>query len=440
MFDLTISTLLNMLRGIMEGGGLVSALSWLLPFLLFFEIPLALFNIVGVLKHCAEEGKRPVSTHYLPLVSCILTCYNEGKAIEDSLHSVLEQTYRGVIQVIVVIDGAAQNKSTYDTAVQFERSMKASPGRKLIIVPKFSRGGLVSSANAALNFAEGEIVIRLDGDSLLANDAVAKIVRRFSDSNVVAACGNIKVRNEHASVWAKLQSIEYFLAINFSKTASSAYGALNNISGAFGIFRKEILQKIGGWNAGTAEDLDITIRIKSYYKRSNKKFRLIFIEDAVCYTDVPETLKGFYRQRLRWDGDYPYIIKKHAMSITPGLIGWKNFLWEMLNMFTLPVTATMIYFYTAYMLLCYPLPLVFALNIILYAVYLTISGITYIIGLVLLSTDVKNDLLKLPLLLFYPLFMFSSRINSFLAILWEVVGKQHQGSSMLPYYIAKKIK
>lgn len=298
------------------------------PFIIFLEIPLYLLIISAYIKKFWNEvflDKLP--PHYFPTVSCIITCYNEGTAIIATIHSLVEQLYRGNIEILVMVDGSDINKSTYDAAHAFAtkyHSEHKNTSRYIQVIPKKIRGGRVSSNNLGLSLAKGEIIIIIDGDCSLDNDLIASAVRGFADKNVVASSGNIRVRNTKASLVAKFQAIEYMIGLQLSKTGLAELGMLNNISGAHGIFRKSFMKAIGGWKNGTAEDSDMTLRIKPYLKQY-PNLKIIHSYDANMHTDVPSTWKALFKQRLRWDGDLWYLyFRRYSKLLRPRNIGWKN--------------------------------------------------------------------------------------------------------------------
>ncbi|MGI6253824.1 MAG: glycosyltransferase family 2 protein, partial [Aminivibrio sp.] len=246
--------------------------------------------------------------------------------MRKTIMSLATQLYPGNIEIIPVLDGASSNKETYDAVYSMVEEVDSLPGRELKIVPKWKRGGRVSSLNSGFVLSAGEVVMVFDGDTSFDNDMIQKAVRHFSDPSVMCVSGCLRARNWRSSPVAALQAMEYLVSIMASKTGLSEFNAVNNISGAFGIFRREILTLIGGWDAGTAEDLDLTLRVKSYFGRY-KSLRIVFDPEVMGHTDVPETLTDFFRQRLRWDGDLFYLyFLKHFRSFSPRLMGWPNLL------------------------------------------------------------------------------------------------------------------
>ena len=136
-----------------------------------------------------------------------------------------------------------------------EKTFGNYKNRAILVVPKWQRGGRVSSLNAGLKFATGDIVMALDADTSFDNDMVAKSVKYFLDPNVIAVSGALRVRNAKKNLLTWLQALEYIISIHAGKVALASFNIINNVSGAFGIFRTSMIRHIGGWDTGTAEDL-----------------------------------------------------------------------------------------------------------------------------------------------------------------------------------------
>lgn len=428
-------TLAPLIQGDWLGGIVV-----LLPYVLFFEIPWTLFIFTGIIKYKFSRAREEVRRPYFPEVSCIITCYNEGRDIEKTVVSLTEQIYPGKIQILLVIDGASANMETMRAAKQLEGWVNGHHNRSLLILPKWQRGGVVSSSNLAFQFAVGKIIIKADGDSSFDNNMVERATRHFEDDTVVAVSGCLRVRNAGKTLCAAFQAIEYFISIHASKTALSEFNMVNNISGAFGIFRRELLVLVQGWDAGTAEDLDMTLRIKNYFARAHNKFRIVFDPETICFTDVPESFAKFFKQRIRWEGDYPFILCKHRHSFNPRFMGWANFLGGLIGMFTHIVIPCMVFIYTLWLLCEFRIDFVIALLFAVYLFYFFLLFVIYVTSVFLLSERKSSDLSRLYLLPIMPLFLFATKINSLAAILWELVGRGHKDSTMAPWWVLRKNK
>ncbi len=422
-----------------KSDGATGMLMLLFPYFLLFELPLNIFVLLGV----ARWFTRKISTlepnpKYAPTVSCIITCYSEGKDVEKTLQSLTEQLYRGHIEMIPVLDGASSNPATLDAVRNFQIDKSLHPKRHLRPIAKWQRGGRVSSLNAGLDQANGDIIMALDGDTSFDNTMVAAMVRHFADPDVPAVAGSLRVRNAGASLTARMQAIEYLLSIHMSKIGLAEWNVVNNISGAFGAFRRSFLEHIGGWDTHTAEDLDITLRIKSYSR--NRTIRIPFEPEAVGHTDAPTTFWGFLKQRLRWDGDLYFLyVRKHKHSINPRILGWPNFLITLLS-------AMMFQIVLPFVIVAYTLMAVFMLSLpafvflfgLIYLLYFSVTVVLYLNLLIMVSERPKEDLKLIPFLPLFPIFMMIMRCWSAVAILNEMWRRGHEESSMAPWWVLKK--
>ncbi|MGL5949771.1 MAG: glycosyltransferase family 2 protein [Aeromonas sp.] len=412
----------------------------LLPVLLLLEVPLMALVVTGVLRwfeRYSQRGRR--LPQRFPKVSCIITCYSEGEAIKSTIFTLKEQLYRGPMEIIAVIDGAKANAHTYQAALSCVDAFADSPKRRLVLLPKWQRGGRVSTLNAGLAAATGEIVINADGDTSFDNTMVDEIVACFDDPNVPAAGGALRVRNWQDGVLGRLQAIEYMISMQFGKTGLSEWNLINNISGAFGAFRRDFLRQIGGWDTHTAEDLDLTLRIKHYFKR-HPHLRIAFAPHAIGHTDAPSDVITLANQRLRWDGDLLFLyLRKHKYSLTPRILGWKTFLFTLIfgvgQNVLLPLLVTV---YTLWLVVSYPAPFVAAVFISLYLIYLALTAGSFVLFLCMVSEQPRTDIHRLPWLLAYPLYTWLMRLWCAVALLNELFRRGHEESSMAPWWVLKR--
>ena len=409
------------------------------PYFLLMEVPLNLLVLAGTLRWFVRKRSAiPRRSLYRPRVSCVITCYSEGADVEQTLRSLAEQTYKGFIEIIPVVDGATANAATLHAVRAFKAGTRLPGNRVLRPLAKWQRGGRVSSLNAGLAYGHGEIIINVDGDSSFDNDMVAKMVRHFEDPKVPAVAGSLRVRNSGRSWVTRVQALEYLLSIHMSKIGLSEWNLVNNVSGAFGAFRRSFLQQIGGWDTHTAEDLDLTIRIKSYFRRYG--LRIPFDPEAVGHTDTPHTLRGYLQQRLRWDGDLFFIyLRKHRHSFNPSLTGWPNFLLLLLSgLFFQIVLPFIILGYTLVALIVLPFTAFVFYALLIYALYLAMASLLYL-GLMLMVTERPRQDLRLALILpIFPFAMFGLRCWSVYAVLNEALRRGHEESSMAPWWVLKR--
>lgn len=240
-----------------------------------------------------------------PLVSIIVPGKNEGKHIFKLANSLKEQTYKN-FEFIVVDDG-----SDDDTAVICGSLIKN--GLITMFLSNKVRGGKASAANLALRYTKGKYIVHMDADCSFDVDAVENILVPFYyDKKIGAVGGDVQVRNFRESLCATLQSLEYTDTISVGRVSQSQLGIYRIISGAFGAFRKEALDAVGGWDIGPGLDGDITVKIRKL------GFHIHFEPTAVCQTSVPVTFKALIKQRLRWDKSLVrFRLRKHNDVYVP---------------------------------------------------------------------------------------------------------------------------
>lgn len=413
-----------------------------LPFVLLFEMPVQGAIMLGVLRYgWRRRGVHALPATFCPPVSCLITCYSEGRDVRKTIESLTEQLYPGHIEMLALVDGAHQNRATAEAVREMLERVNSRPRRRLELVAKLQRGGRVSSLNQGLALAKGDIVLALDGDTSFDNDMVAQIAQHFADPNVVGVSGNLRVRNAFRTLVTRLQALEYMLSIHLSRTGLNEFNAVNNISGAFGAFRREFVARIGGWDSGTAEDLDMTLRIKKYFGRY-PQLRIMFEPRAIGHTDAPESLGQFLKQRLRWDGDLSYLyLRKFRDSLRPSLIGWRQFivlLWT--GYFFQLVLPFVVLSYMSVVFLLYPAGHVLGVLAFVYLFYWLMTAAMYLEYYFVLSERRKYDLKFAWVTLLFPAFAFITRVWNALATLAELFTRQHLDSSMAPWWVLRKTK
>lgn len=240
-----------------------------------------------------------------PLISIIIPGKNEGQHLYKLTKSLDEQTYKN-FELIIVDDGSDDNTPIIGRNLE-----------KIGLIDKFlrneQRGGKASAANLALQFCTGKYIVHLDADCSFDRHAIEHVLVPFyMDEKIGAVGGNVKVRNYKNSLCAKLQAIEYLKTVSIGRIITSELGIYKIISGAFGAFKPEILDAIGGWDIGPGLDGDITVKIrKSGYK-------IHFQPTAVCLTNAPEKFKVLTKQRLRWDKSIiRFRVRKHKDVYVP---------------------------------------------------------------------------------------------------------------------------
>jgi cellulose synthase/poly-beta-1,6-N-acetylglucosamine synthase-like glycosyltransferase len=247
-----------------------------------------------------------------PLVSVIAPGRNEGAHIGELVASLARQTYRN-LELVVVDDGSDDETPTICRRLKRE-------GKIDQYIRNDPRGGKASAANTALLYAKGKFVVHLDADSNLRFDAIERVILPFYlDPEVGAVGGDLRAANPEVGLATRCQAMEYIKAISIGRTVSGALGLLHIVSGAFGAFRRDTLERLGGWDVGPGLDGDLAMKIRKL------GMRIVHEPDAVCFTNVPRSFKGIARQRYRWDRSMVrFRIRKHRDVFW---WEWSNFSW-----------------------------------------------------------------------------------------------------------------
>jgi cellulose synthase/poly-beta-1,6-N-acetylglucosamine synthase-like glycosyltransferase len=267
-----------------------------------------------------------------PPISVLVPAHNEEKNIADSVRSLLALDYPE-LEIIVVNDGSTDG-TLRELIEQFDLQptnllhisniatrplngiyMSKADGR-LLVLDKQCSGRKADALNAALNAASSPYVCAVDADAVLESDALLRIMAPvLSDPRrVVATGGIVRVINGSSvrrgsvrrvrlpgSLLEVLQVIEYLRAFLVGRQGWAQFNLLLIISGAFGVFRRDLCQQIGGFRpSAIGEDLDLVVRMHRHLRERGEQYSISFVPDPVCWTEVPRTTKMLARQRVRW--------------------------------------------------------------------------------------------------------------------------------------------
>jgi cellulose synthase/poly-beta-1,6-N-acetylglucosamine synthase-like glycosyltransferase/spore germination protein YaaH/peptidoglycan/xylan/chitin deacetylase (PgdA/CDA1 family) len=246
----------------------------------------------------------------LPGVTVLIPAHNEESVILQTVTSVLASNYPD-LHVVVVNDGSA------DSTGELLDSHFGEDPRVLILHQK--NRGKAAALNRALSEARTEIVVTIDADTEIEPDAIRKMVRHFGDPKVGAMAGNVKVGNR--SRWlTRWQALEYITSQNLEKRAFDLLNCITVVPGALGAWRRAAIDAAGGITADTvAEDADLTIAIRRL------GWRIGYEEEAVAWTEAPDTPRALVRQRFRWTfGTLQSFWKHRDTLLRPkhGTLGW----------------------------------------------------------------------------------------------------------------------
>jgi cellulose synthase/poly-beta-1,6-N-acetylglucosamine synthase-like glycosyltransferase len=221
-----------------------------------------------------------------PEVCVIIAGLNEADCLALTLESLLG-TYPHM-HIVVVDDGSTDGMSQIANSYARRRN-------DITVVTMPERGGKSSALNAALAFTSAEILVCVDSDSHLGDNAIWEIVQPFADPRVGAVSGSVMVRNPTTNLITRLQALEYLRCIFIGRMFTSRLGILGIVSGAFGAYRREVIAAIGAWDVGPGEDGDLSLRVR------RAGYEVVFAPYAQCFTTPVATWKGLTKQRRRWE-------------------------------------------------------------------------------------------------------------------------------------------
>ena len=266
--------------------------NWFMLYLFLTAIFLAMGRIIliGILavsqrSQDKKETKERLAEAILYPVSIIVPAYNEEITATKTIESLLKIDYKD-FEIIFVDDGSKDK--TYEIV---KAAYEDHPKVKIFTKPN---GGKASALNYGIDHATYDFVVCIDADTQLKNDAVYHLMTYFSDEEIGAVAGTVKVGNENNLI-TRWQSIEYITAQNMDRRAFDLINSITVVPGAIGAFRKTAISKAGGFTYDTlAEDCDLTMRIlKQGYIIKN-------CAEAIAYTEAPESVSMLLKQRFRW--------------------------------------------------------------------------------------------------------------------------------------------
>ena len=292
-------------------------------------------------------------------MTLICPAYNEEAGVVPSVNSLISLRYPE-FQVVVVNDGSKD--ATLERLIE---AFRLKPSHRvlrqllptqevrgiyesayvpnLVVVDK-ANGGKADALNCGINLARYPLVCCMDGDSLLENDSLLRIARPFMDrADLVASGGVIRplngckvtamgIRGIHLpdSWLARFQIVEYLRAFLFGRVGLASLDTMFIVSGAFGVFRKDLIVQAGGFETATiGEDFELVVRMHRCLREWKRPYHITLVPDPVCWTEVPEDTKVLGRQRNRWQRGLLETLWKHRRM-------WFNPKYGRVGLFSMP--------------------------------------------------------------------------------------------------------
>jgi cellulose synthase/poly-beta-1,6-N-acetylglucosamine synthase-like glycosyltransferase/spore germination protein YaaH/peptidoglycan/xylan/chitin deacetylase (PgdA/CDA1 family) len=246
-------------------------------------------------------GKPAEVASYKPTVAVLIPAYNEEKVIERTIRAALNSNYPN-LRVIVIDDGSR------DRTLEVARSafVREEAAGRVLILTKPNAGKAEALNYGIEHIQDAELFVGIDADTIIANDAISRLVPHFINPKVGAIAGNAKVGNR-VNLWTRWQALEYITSQNFERRALDVLGAVSVVPGAIGAWRVSAVREVGGYQIDTvAEDADLTMALL------RRGYRVEYEDMALAYTEAPTNANGLMRQRFRWSFGILQAVYKHS--------------------------------------------------------------------------------------------------------------------------------
>ena len=272
---------------------------------------LLIIGALATIDRIRGSSSQNLDPAFKPPVAVLIPAYNEEKVIERTIRSVLVSRYPN-LRVIVIDDGSKDRTLEIATS-KFQNEISAG---KVVVLTK-PNSGKAEALNYGLQHVTEDFYVGIDADTVIAREAIGRLIPHFADQTIGAVAGNAKVGNR-VNIWTRWQALEYITSQNFERRALDLLGAVTVVPGALGAWRTEVVRQAGGYHVNTvAEDADLTMSIL----RSG--FRVIYEDRALAYTEAPVSARGLMRQRFRWSFGILQAVWKHRGALLRrGALGW----------------------------------------------------------------------------------------------------------------------
>jgi cellulose synthase/poly-beta-1,6-N-acetylglucosamine synthase-like glycosyltransferase len=312
-------------------------------------VGIASLEVARTMRRLTVAGYDDIFANpFAPGVSILVPAYNEEVGIVESVHSLLGLRYPE-FEVIVIDDGStdatfARLQAAFDlvptervipqlvpTLGRIISTYAAREGEPLIVVRKENTGRRSDPLNVGINAASKHLICMVDADSILDADALLRVAKPFVDDpeHVIGTGGVVRAANgvivERGRVvearmpdgWlARIQVMEYLRSFLLGRTGWSRLGGLLIISGAFGLFRRDTVIEVGGLDLNCiGEDAELVARLHHHFRVARRSYRIVFVAEPVCWTEVPSTVTELGRQRRRWSLGLAQVLRTHRKMI-----------------------------------------------------------------------------------------------------------------------------
>ena len=276
--------------------------------------------LVGIFA-VIDRLRRPryhSSPEFCPPVAVLIPAYNEETVIVRTIRSVLNSDYKNLR--VIVIDDGSRDRTAEVAAAAYAQEIAA--GRLQVLTKP--NGGKAAALNYALDRIDEAVYVGIDADTVIAADAISKLIPHFQNPAIGAIAGNAKVGNR-VNIWTRWQALEYITSQNFERRALDLFHVVTVVPGAIGAWRTAPVKVIGGYPLNTvAEDADLTMGLLE------QGWRVDYEDRALAFTEAPIDMRSLMRQRFRWSFGTLQAVWKHRpaflRSLAMGLFALPNIL------------------------------------------------------------------------------------------------------------------
>lgn len=295
---------------------------------------LSVISLVVLPRYIQKQSTHKLphtQTGFEPPISLIVTAFNESAVIIPTVEALLQLDYPEY-EIVIVNDGSTDNMLDLLTkkysleifpaairqTIEHQPIINVCQSRthpNIRVVNKVNGGSKADASNAGINCASYGLFMPLDSDTILERDCLKLLVQPYllnsltigvgGTVRILNGCkvkdGNIEEINFPKNWWARFQALEYSRAFLNGRIGWNSLDSLPLISGAFGLFKKEAVVEVGGYShSSLGEDMDLVLRLHRHFRLNNKKYRIDFVPDPACWTEVPDNYAVLKKQRVRW--------------------------------------------------------------------------------------------------------------------------------------------
>jgi cellulose synthase/poly-beta-1,6-N-acetylglucosamine synthase-like glycosyltransferase len=262
-------------------------------------IVLGLFALIDRFR----RRRNFVRENYQPQIAVLIPAYNEETVIVRTIGAVLNSDYKN-LRVIVIDDGSSDRTSKLAREAYPEEIASG-----LVTVLTKANAGKAEALNFGLQYVTEEVYMGIDADTLIAPDAISKLIPHFANPRIGAVAGNVKVGNR-VNLWTRWQALEYITSQNFERRALDLFDVVTVVPGAIGAWRTEPVKAQGGYHFNTvAEDADLTMSLLE------EGYQVVYEDCALAFTEAPVSMNGLMRQRFRWSFGMLQAVFKHRGAL-----------------------------------------------------------------------------------------------------------------------------